>query len=72
MNKYKGFFFKFKVMKLQIKKLKREIEYLLDTYISKFVYTKGMLQFIWSHHMLKTYPDKFPNEIKYLKSKKRI
>lgn len=58
-------------MVLLYKKLKRELEYMLDSYIAKHVYTKGMLQFIWSHHMLKTYPDKYENEIKYLKSKNK-
>ena len=58
-------------MILIYKKFIRELEYILDRYIAKYVYTAGMLQFIWSHHMLKIYPDKYENEIKYLKSKNK-
>lgn len=54
-----------------MKKLLRNLDYYFDYYIGYFLYSSGGGDHIrWSNYMINKYPEKYPNEIEYLKQKK--
>ena len=52
-----------------MKKLIHNLEYLFDYYLGYFLYSRAGVNDKWSDYMINKYPEKHPNEVKYLKEK---
>ena len=46
--------------------------FFFDYYLGYFMYTKGGDRDKWRDFMIKTYPEMYENEVKYLKEKNKI